>query len=71
MSYINGDFIPFNQTLDILESNDWLHAKVLAAGTFEEIMNFDVDNLKSFIPASFNLPPKEGNIAEGIVLRNV
>merc|ERR1719483_902597 len=67
--YINGDFIPFNQTLDILESNDWLHAKVLAAGTFEEIMNFDVDNLKSFIPASFNLPPKEGNIAEGIVLR--
>jgi Rnl2 family RNA ligase len=67
--YINGDFIPFNQTLDILESNDWLHAKVLAAGTFEEIMNFDVDNLKSFIPASFNLPDKEGNIAEGIVLR--
>lgn len=67
--YINGDFIPFNQTLDILESNDWLHAKVLAAGTFEEIMNFDVDNLKSFIPESFNLPAIEGNIAEGIVLR--
>lgn len=67
--YINGDFIPFNQTLDIFEACDWLHAKVLAAGTFEDIMQFDVDNLKSFIPEHFNLPEIEGNIAEGIVLR--
>lgn len=67
--YINGDFIPFNQTLDIFQSNDWLHAKVLAAGTFEDIMAYDVDNLKSFIPERFNLPEIESNIAEGIVLR--
>lgn len=67
--YINGDFIPFNQTLDIFQANDWLHAKVLGAGTFEEIMQFDVDNLKSFIPAHFNIPSIDGNIAEGIVLR--
>merc|ERR550534_1491945 len=67
--YINGDFIPFNQTLDILQACDWLHAKILAAGTFEEIMEFDVHNLKSFIPEHLNLPEIEGNIAEGIVLR--
>jgi len=67
--YINGDFIPFNQTLDIFQSCGWLHAKVLAAGTFQEIMEFDVDNLKSFIPGHLNLPEIEGNIAEGIVLR--
>jgi Rnl2 family RNA ligase len=67
--YINGDFIPFNQTLEIFQSCDWLHAKVLAAGSFEEIMRFDVDKLESFIPGYFGLPEINGNIAEGIVLR--
>lgn len=48
---------------------EWLEDIVPLRESVVVIMDFDIDNLKSFIPDHFNLPEIEGNIAEGIVLR--
>jgi len=68
-----------NESIQIFEECDFLHAKILKQGSFDELMKFNVDKFQSTIPKILNLPPpidvntkKEiDNIAEGIIIRKL
>lgn len=49
----------------------FLSALVVARGTYRELMDVDIENLQTGIPARLGLPPLPDNRAEGIVLRAV
>lgn len=47
------------------------YIKTLARGTFDELMQFDVETFQTTIPSYYGLPAIEHNYAEGVVLKPV
>lgn len=48
-----------------------LFAKALKRGTFQQMYDFDVEGMRSWIPHHFGLPELKDNFAEGIVIKPV
>lgn len=67
---INGEFINYYSAYHILDSAGFQPAEILFEGTFEECMKYPND-FQTTIPEILGLPPIEGNICEGVVLKPI
>ena len=71
--------VEFETCLEILKKSGFLYCEPLMIGTFDECVDFKVEDFESTIPAKLGLPPpmdpEDGtlikNIAEGVVLRRL
>ncbi len=68
---VDGLFLPYDQCVDLWTQCHFLYAKALKRGTFQDVYSFEVETLRSWIPAHFGLPELKDAFAEGIVLKPV
>jgi Rnl2 family RNA ligase len=67
----NQRFLDYDECVELWTQCGFLFAKALKRGTFQDIYNFDVEGMTSWIPAHFQLPELKDNFAEGIVIKPV
>jgi len=64
-------FLDYDTCETIWKQCGFLYAKTLARGPLSQLYAMEVDNVPSWIPAHFDLPPIPHNFMEGVVIRPV
>lgn len=63
-------YLTVNETNEIFEQEGFFYAKTLLQGSLAECLRYP-DSFESLIPKELGLPPIEGNICEGVVIRPI
>lgn len=64
----NGRYLPVTEANTLFERFEFFYAKTLFTGTLEQCLAYP-NEFRSNIPQWLGLPPIEGNICEGVVIR--
>lgn len=63
-------FLDYDRAIHYFEKNDLFHAKILYRDKFDACKMYS-NEFPTDIPARFGLPPIEGNVCEGIVIKPI
>eukprot|EP00475_Leptophrys_vorax_P045715 TRINITY_DN958_c0_g1_i1.p1 TRINITY_DN958_c0_g1~~TRINITY_DN958_c0_g1_i1.p1 ORF type:complete len:390 (-),score=114.68 TRINITY_DN958_c0_g1_i1:32-1201(-) len=66
---VGTQFLSYAKASEVFEAVGIPYAKPIVKGTLEEVLQFNVEDFESTIPASLGLPSIKDNIAEGLVIR--
>ncbi|XP_011410182.1 PREDICTED: RNA-editing ligase 2, mitochondrial-like [Amphimedon queenslandica] len=62
------NYMNYDDAMSLFEGAGFMYSRPLITGTMEEVFNYEL-GFPSTIPAIFGLPPIDGNLAEGIVIK--
>ena len=68
---VNDQYTDVKDVSEIFKSCDIFYLEPIQEGTLDELLEFDVENLKTTIPSRVGMPEMENNFAEGIIIRPI